>query len=189
LPRQWLRKGVPHIPQLPVLFRDAQPTYADIEGEPDAYKRAERERARDRAIDELVKRYRAAEKGGKLNELDPGIRWFCEALKRRNDGRFPKARGGAPTKEHERLLLAISVQEKIEALGKTRGKVELALREVADQFRRSYDHVRDIHYDRDPHWRSILRAEVARRKYETAVDAEAARKTAKVRRKHSDEIP
>ncbi len=159
MPRR--RKGTKYAPLIPMLIRDAQPKYADIEGEPDIRKRRERERARDLARDELFKLYRDAEKRNCTDTLPLEVRWFVEAEKARNNGVLPTSRGGRPTKEHERLLIAIHVRKAIAALGKRRGRVELALHEIADRFGLCYAHVRDIHYDRDRDWRRLVRAEMA----------------------------
>jgi hypothetical protein len=165
------RKGTKYTRELPVLLRDAQPTWREIDGEPNAHRRRERIRSRDTAIDALTKMYRDAQKRGATARLDVRVRNFCEGLKSRNRGRLPKSKGGRPTGEHRRLLLAIKVHEAIEARGNRRGSVESALSEVASRLGVSYDHLRDIHYDRDPKWRRAVKAELARRKYEAAVNS------------------
>jgi hypothetical protein len=144
-----------------MLLRDAEPLYSEIEGEPDDAKRRECERRRDFARGELFKIYRDAEKRGAVQALPIEVQMFCEQEKARNGGILPKSRGGRPTKEHERLLVAVHVLEAIAALGKQRGRVEIALRETADRFGLTYDHVRDIHYDRDPKWQRIVSVEMA----------------------------
>jgi len=157
---------------IPVLLRDAQPLYREIEGEPDIHKRRERERARDTAKGELFKLYRDAEKRKAVHRFPLELKWFVEAEKARNNGVLPRALGGCPAKEHERLLVAVYLQEAIAALGKRRGRVKLALHEAADHFRLSYDHVRDIHYNRDrdlddrelEEWRRLVKIELACRK-------------------------
>jgi hypothetical protein len=63
-------------------------------------------------------------------------------------------------------LLAVQVREAIEAL-EARGKkrvTEAALRNVAKQMGIGYDYLKRIHYDRDPEWRSAVKAELAHRK-------------------------
>jgi hypothetical protein len=150
-----------------VLLRDAQPTFNEIEGEPDVRKRRERERARDFAIGKLLKMHRDAEKQGSLNQLDLQVRMFCDAHKARNAGVLPKSKGGRPLDEHRRLSIAVHVHEAIEARGRKRGSVEEALREVAERDCVSYDHVRDIYHDPDPEWQSTVAAELSRRRYET----------------------
>jgi len=162
MPRR--RKGTKYVHSLAVLLRDAEPLHSEIEGEPDKDKRRERKRARDFARGELFKMYRDVEECGNLHTLDIAVRMFCEQEIARNGGVLPKSPGGRPTKEHERLLVAVHVLESIAVLGKRRGKVELALRETADRFGLAYDHVRDIFYDRDPNWRRALKAEMAWRK-------------------------
>jgi hypothetical protein len=161
------RKGLEHYcPSIPVLLRDARPTKAEITDEPDPSKRRDTQRAYELAVDQLTKMYRSARKSGKLDRLDPRVRNFCELLKDRNQGRLPKPKGGRPTAEHRRLSMAIEVKTAIGARGKKRGSVEQALREVSERFGVSYDHLRDIHYDRDPEWRSTVKAELSRRKFE-----------------------
>jgi hypothetical protein len=64
------------------------------------------------------------------------------------------------------------VEEAIEVHGGKRGSVEVALLEVAKRDGVSYDHVRDIHYDRDPEWRRIVAVELDRRKVDKVVTAE-----------------
>jgi hypothetical protein len=84
------------------------------------------------------------------------------------NGDIPRGRAGAPTKDHEQLLIKVHVLETIAALGDLRGKVEQALHEVANRHGVIYDHVRDIHYGRgpkwrDPKWRQAVEVEMARR--------------------------
>jgi hypothetical protein len=153
-------------PDISVLLRDGQPLHKEIEGEPNPRKRRERERARDFAHDCLFKMYRYAERRGKLEDLDIRVRFFCEESRERNAGILPRPTGGRPTLEHRRLSLAVHVIEEIEALGRKRGSIELALKTVAKRDNVSYDHVRDIHYDPDPGWRRVVAAELARRKFE-----------------------
>jgi len=77
-----------------ILLRDAMPTYAKIEGEPDPRKGDKNERTRDIAKDELIKLYLWYEKHRALHLLDPQVRIFCDDLKARNGGRFPARKGG-----------------------------------------------------------------------------------------------
>jgi hypothetical protein len=160
------RKGAEYRPEIAVLLRDAQATDDEIKREPDAGRRRERRRERDFARDRLLKLCRDAEKRGTFDQLDPMLRLYCRMQKERNAGVLPKPKGGRPTSEHHRLLIAVHVHEAIEARGGTRGSVELALREVAQRYGAAYDHVRDIYYDRDPEWRRAVAAELARRRYE-----------------------
>jgi hypothetical protein len=118
------------------------------------------------ATDKLLKLCRDAEKQGTVDQLDPAVRIFCDTQKARNAGRLPKSKGGRPTDEHHRLLIAVHVQEAIEARSGRRGSVEEALREVAERDGVSYDHVRDIYYDPDPEWRDTVAKELARLRYE-----------------------
>ena len=48
------RRGTKYDFEVATLLRDAEPTWAEIEGQPNRRKRVENERARDHAIDELV---------------------------------------------------------------------------------------------------------------------------------------
>lgn len=155
-----------------MLLRDAQPTYREIEGEPEPRKRRQAERARDLAIDRLIKMYREAKKAGKLGQLDFRVRTFCEELKKRNHGQLPKAKGGRPTAEHRRLLIAVHLQSAIERRGEKHGSKEQAFKEIAanddlfDQRRRSpqwatrYEYVKEIYYDSDPDFRRAVAVEL-----------------------------
>jgi hypothetical protein len=120
-------------PDISVLLRDGQPLHKEIEGEPNPRKRRERERARDFARDCLFKMYRYAERRGKLEDLDIRVRFFCEESRERNAGILPLPTGGRPTLEHRRLSLAVHVIEEIEALGRKRGSIELALKTAANE--------------------------------------------------------
>ena len=162
MPRR--RKGIDCPPDISVLLRDAQPTRAQIAGEPDARKRHENERARDLAAGRLTKMCREAEKRREIEQLDFPVRMFCEELKKRNRGRLPKTKGGRPTSEHRRLLIAADVHEAIERRGRKRGSVEWALNEVAQQHNTTYQYVREIHYQDDPNWRRTVAAELAARR-------------------------
>jgi hypothetical protein len=164
------RKGTKYTRELPILLRDAQPTWNELDGEPSAHKRRERIRARDSATDDLMKRYRDAESRGAIAGLDIGIRNFCEGLKARNRGRLPKPRGGRPAAKDHRFLIAVEVQEAIELRGRSYGSVEQALKDVSERRNLSYDYVRDTYYGPDREWRLAVKAEVALRKYEAAVD-------------------
>jgi hypothetical protein len=83
-------------PELPTLLRNAQPTRREIDGEPNLRKRRERLRARDAAIDTLMRMDREADKHG--SRPDERVRNFIEALKASNDGCLPRPRGGAPAR-------------------------------------------------------------------------------------------
>lgn len=158
---------------IPVLLRDAQPTWHEIDGEPNPRKRRH---ARDSARATLMRMGRDAEKRGALAQLDIRIRNFLEREKVRNRRghrkRLPKPKGGRPLGNRVvRLLLAVEVHEAIEAHGKKRGSVGSALSEVAGRRGVSSNYLREIHYDRDPEWRRDVKAELARRKYEAALNA------------------
>src|SRR5262249_18828983 len=144
---------------------DANPTWSEIEGEPDLEKREARKRECKIAIDELVKIYREHEKRGTLHTLDIRVRLICGQLKTRNAGQFPPPLNtGKPPDLHHRLLFAVHVREEIEALGGKHGAVKAALEAVAKRENVSFEHLRDIHYDRDREWRNIVAAELGRRK-------------------------
>jgi hypothetical protein len=166
--------------ELPVLLRDAQPTWHEIAGKPNQRKRRERERARVSALEVLMRMYREAEERGALGQLDPRIRNCIEGEKARNGGRLPKPKGGKPLghRDNKRFLLAVQVQEAIEARGEKRGSVAEALEEVAEREGRNEegpsdrdlnDRLREIHYDRDPEWRRDVKLELARRKWEATL--------------------
>jgi len=145
---------------------NAKITRFDIQDERTERKRRELVRARDVARDELIKMYRAAQKGGTLDRVDWGIRNFCEDLKASNGGRLPTPKGGRPRDEHRRLLIAIKVIETIEASkasGGGRGTVARAIHQVATNFGVQYRRVREIYYDRDPAWMRDLRVSLAMR--------------------------
>ena len=174
MPRR--RKGTEYRPEICVLLRDAQPTYAEIACERDSRKRRERERACELAIDRLVKMYRDAKKADKLGQLDFRVCTFCEELKQRNHGQLPKAKGGRPAAEHRGLLIAMHLQEAIERSGEKYGSKEQAFKEIAarddlfDQRRRSpqwatrYEYVKEIYYDSDPDFRRAVAVELELRR-------------------------
>jgi hypothetical protein len=163
------RKGEKYIAEIPMLLRDAQPTWHELGGEPDLRQR--NERARDIAIDEIVTIYRDHEKQGRLHELPPDFLIFCKQLKRQNAGTLPRRKGGRPVDLHRRLQIAMSVIEAIEGKDGTpkKVKVEQAIADVARKFNIMARTVRDIHYDRDPDWMLERDAELARRRYEASV--------------------
>jgi len=99
---------------IPVLLRDAQPTWREIDGEPNERKQQERRHARDAATDTLMRMHRDAEERDALARLDPRIRNFVADLKTRNRmlhrKRLPKPKGGRPFGDRERRLrLAIEI--------------------------------------------------------------------------------
>jgi hypothetical protein len=157
------RKGTKYDSDVAILLRDAEPKWAEIEGQPDPRKRHENERARDLAIDELVFIYRDALNLGALERLDPRVLIFCERLKDRNAGRLPRPKGGRPSNPHRRLLIEMMVIEAIEAEGGKRGAVERAMRQAAGRFGVEYRRVREIHYDPDPDWKRLVRVSRALR--------------------------
>lgn len=161
MPRR--RKGADYCPEIYTLLRDAQPR-AEIGDKCDTRTPRERERARELAIGRLVKIYREAENRGRIDELDFCVHMFCEELKKRNQGQLPKAKGGRPTAEQRRLLIAVHLEEAIERRGKLRGSVKAALEEVAASDGVSYDHVSDIYKDRGPEFRRTVAVELVLRR-------------------------
>jgi hypothetical protein len=152
---------------LPILIRDAMPTWFEIEGEPDARKRKENERARDRARAELMRMYRKARDHGKLQKLDPMVRHLCENLIAHEPDAAAKAmraRTGAPDQSARRMEIAVAVAFEIEARGGPHGAVEAALHTVADRLGYEYQRVRKIYYNSDSAWRLAVKASVAMRK-------------------------
>ena len=149
-------RGTKYYSEVATLLRDAEPRWAEIEGQSDPRKR-QNERARDLAIDELVLMYRDAVKLRALEWLDPRITFFCERLKDRNGGRLPTPKGGRPRNLHRRLLIEMAVIEAIEAEAGKRGAVERAMRRAAERFGIKYRRVREIHYDPDPDWKRLVR--------------------------------
>jgi hypothetical protein len=150
-------RGTKYYSEVATLLRDAEPKWAEIEGQSDPRKRQENERARDLAIGELVLMYRDAAKLGALEWLDPRITIFCERLKDRNAGRLPRPKGGRPSNPHRRLLIEMTVIEAIEAEAGKRGAVERAMRRAAERFGIKYRRVREIHYDPDSDWKRLVR--------------------------------
>jgi hypothetical protein len=158
-----IRKGEKYVPEIPILLRDAQPTWREIEGEPDPKKQKENKRKQDDATDHLITIYCDRQEQGRLDELDRQVLSFCEQLKSRNGGKLPRRIGGRPENSHRRILIAISVMDAINQKGGARGAVEQAFKEVAVKFDITPRSVRDIYYDRDPEWMDDLNAEIARR--------------------------
>ena len=165
------RKGQYCRPEIRTLLRDANPTTFEIKGEPDAHKRHRNERARDIAVDELVKMYRDYEKRGQLHELDFQVRIFCELLKRRHGGKLPPGKGGRPSNEHQKLLIAVKVAEAVAAQAGKRKNVTRAIQLVHDTLTISNKRchvpvatIRDIYYDPDPEWQRTVKVELAWRK-------------------------
>lgn len=164
------RKGLRFLPEISTLLRDAEPTWNEIRGEPDARKRRAAKRRRDIAIDELVTLFREYNEQKRLNAVDPRVLLFCNELKKQNGHQLPKRRGGRPVDMHRRLLIAVSVIDAVEQRGDLRNKVEPALAEVAAKFNVTSRTVRDIYYDRDPDWMFELNAEMSRRRFEFGLD-------------------
>jgi hypothetical protein len=164
MPRRWKRKGQKYIPEIAILLRNAMPTCLEIKGEPDPTKREACRHECEIARDELLRMYRARERGD-LPTLDFQVRNCCEQWIAQNGGRIPPPLNtGRPPDKHRRLLIAVHVKEAIGASGGKWGSVEAALQKVAGRERLSYDQVRDIHYDPDPEWRRAVAIELSWRK-------------------------
>jgi hypothetical protein len=140
---------------LQVLLRDAQPTRREIDDEPDGHKRRERERARDTAIDVLIRIVRTKRFQGKtLGALEQlRVNNFIRELMARNGGRLPKPKGGRP-QEHPRRLRIVA-----EVLGEDTESTDAALLKVAARLGMSYAYVKECYYD--PGGLSAARAERA----------------------------
>lgn len=164
------RKGDRYVSEISTLIRDAQPTWNEIQEEPNARTRRATERRRDIAIDELVTLFREYDGQNRLSELDPRVLLFCNELKKQNGQQLPKRKGGRPVDMHRRLLIAVSVSDAVKQRGGSRNRVEPALAEVAAKFNVSSRTVRDIYYDRDPDWMFELNAEMSRRCSESGLD-------------------
>jgi len=128
---------------LQVLMRDAQPTWHEIEGEPNEYKRKDRERARDTAIDVLIRIVRTKRFQGKtLGALEQlRVNNFIRELMARNGGGLPKPKGGRP-QEHPRRLRIVG-----EVLSEVTESTNAALLNVAARLGMSYDYVKECYYD------------------------------------------
>jgi hypothetical protein len=165
------RKGLYYRPEISTLLRDAQPLLEEIEAESNKQKKRRAERRRDIATDELIKLCRDPESMAQLSAPDRlCVRAFCEQLKKRNGGKLPALRGGAPPKDHDQLLIAVKVEEAIAAQGGKRN-VTRAVTQVHDTLvvdgKRRVVPVATIrgiyyHYRSDTEAKRALRAELAR---------------------------
>ncbi len=161
-------RGNRYIPSLPFLLRDAQPTYWELEGEPDARRRKENERRRDVARDELLRRYVEAEAASQLDELPRSIRELVEDWRRENGGELPRRKGGAPADPHWRMSIHLAAKQAVDS-GVHEGRGAIAsLEALADEACLSYESVRGVYYDKDPEWRRAVKAEIARRECEAS---------------------
>jgi hypothetical protein len=165
------RKGLYYRPEISALLRDAQPLRDEIEGERNKQKKKRAERLRDIATDELIKLCRDPESMAQLSAPDRlSVRAFCAQLEKRNGGKLPAPRGGAPPKDHKQLLIAVKVDEAIAAQGDKRN-VTRAVKQVHDTLVIDGKHhvvpiatIRDIYYyyRSDTEAKRALRAELAR---------------------------
>ena len=179
MPKQ--HKGAQYLPLVPVLMRNAMTTDDEIEGEPDLRKRRELKRDRDEAIPRLEKL-----------SWDPVIRVVLDLLRDRYGEHLPKAKGGRPTNEHRRLLIAVHVHEAIAVRGGKHGDIDAAIWEIAeldelfDERKRRrpsgrkgrqmmsepqtsepatrYDYIKEILNDTDPDWLQAVAVELKLRR-------------------------
>ena len=155
-------RKTPRYPDIiPVLIRDAQPLWQEIEGEQDPVARADAEARRTIALDRLVSIYLDHRKRGKLPELDQDIREICERLAAENGGRLPRPRGGAPSQQDLHLRIHVAVVEALSAPSTTPRTADSVLHEVASRFGRSYEVVRDIYHRSDSKWLRAVDVELA----------------------------
>jgi hypothetical protein len=70
-----------------------------------------------RATDALIKHYREVKRHGRMQDIDIGVRLFCEDLKVRNGGKLPSPKGGRPAEEHEHFRIAFWINERLAELG------------------------------------------------------------------------
>ena len=161
------RKGRAYVPELSILLRDAAPLTSELEGSDLALVK-EAGRRRDIARDILFGRYRDAAAAGTLDQLNAGVRSLCEEMKRSNAGHLPKRKGGRPGDQDFRLTVWLRAHDAIKGGS---GAVK-ALREVAASLSppRTYEHVRDIWYDRTAAWTRLTTATLAER--QAAMDGE-----------------
>src|SRR5262245_43535454 len=153
--------------ELQVLRRDAQPTWHEIEGEPNERKRQDRIRARDSAIDELIKIVRTKRfRGEKLGALEQlRVNNVIKGLMARNRGHLPRPKGGRPREHPSHLQLAVRVLEELEVCEK-KESISSALEKVAGRLDADYEYIKEIYYDylcrdRDPELPKSVRAERA----------------------------
>jgi len=152
------RKGTEHRSELAILLRDALPLTHELE-QPNPDRRHEVLRRFDIARDVLIGMYQEANRSGSMQQLDAGVRMICEEWMRQNGGKLPSRKGGRPKDEHARLLIWLHVHDAIQGgMG-----VVNAIRAVAAELPRTYEHVRDIWYDDDPEWRKWTELTLAMR--------------------------
>ena len=154
------RKGErPFVPSVHTLLRDANPTWFEIDGEPDPIKRAKNERARDFATAELMKLYRRALKSGKPWRIEPRVFYFCERITNEEPERAAKAmraRTGAPDQRSRRLSIAVDVEREVLGAPKGRGALARAIASVAARRKCSLAAVRKIYLQGDPEWKEAI---------------------------------
>jgi hypothetical protein len=179
------RKSPHYVAEIATLTRAAQPTYAEIEGEPDSDKRQKRHREREIATDELVRIFRSRKLFGELSRADQlPIQWLIEGLKR-SQREFPTRKGGRPPDEHRRLLTAVKMAE----LVKGGATVSDAIKRVCEWHNECFKgsmgptSVKTIHLDKDPEWQRLLHVELSRRAYERQADENARRAALSTRRR------
>jgi hypothetical protein len=146
-----------------LLQRDAQPTWHEIKGEPNARKRKDRERARDIAIAELIKIVRTKTfQGKKLTALEQlRVNNIVKAARARKRGRLSAPKGGRPKKSPARLQRAVAIWKAIEIKKpKDEREEDAVLKEVAKNLGTKIRYVREVYRDRDRGWQKAVNAEM-----------------------------
>jgi hypothetical protein len=166
------RKSPHYVAEIATLIRAAQPTYAEIEGEPDLDKRQKRQRECDRATDELIGISRNRRLFGQLSRADQlQIQWFINGLKR-SRREFPTRKGGRPPDQHRRLLIAVKMAELIKRGATVADASKLVCGWHNAYFNGSLEpkSVEAIYYDKDSEWQRLLHVELSRRAQEKQAD-------------------
>jgi hypothetical protein len=166
--------------ELSTLLREAQPTWSEIDGEPNKLKRKERERSRDIATKTLITIKNTGKfRGEKLGTLDRlRVSSFIKELMDRNGGRLPTSRGVKPQESPVRLQHAVAILKAIETNSekpkREQEKVSSVLKTVAHNSGKQLSYIKEIYYDlRLPKWRGTVKAE-----WREAVKAERAEERA-----------
>jgi hypothetical protein len=166
------RKSQHYPAEIATLIRAAQPTYAEIEGEPDLAKRQKRQRECDRATDELIEISRSPKLFVQLSRAHQlEIQWVIEGLKRSRRA-FPTRKGGRPPDEHRRLLIAVKTAERVKGGATVSEAIKFVCGWHNECFQGSLEpkSVKAIYYDKDPEWQRSLHVELSRRAYERQAD-------------------
>lgn len=174
------RKGLHYVAEIETLLRDAQPTYADIDGESDPRKRLERERARDTARVALI---RIARDGKAFQQLSPPhqleVRSLADTVARqqrrlpiKKRKHFPTPQDGRPRDDHRRLLIAVTLRSLVNdgmtvhaAIAHSAGRFNVSERRAGEIYSGS-----DLAMHEVDQWERLIRAELARRGVELQAD-------------------